>query len=595
MRTLAIAISATVALFAVSISSAWAVPYASAARNTSGSTWEFVLNEAADNVTVQRNTGGALNLGARPAGRHTFDLGAATTFEIDVSKSAPEAWSLINGPGNAFANFTLPTGVAINTNPSSQFFGTVYVANGNPVATLAGRSMGDGVYALTADMKGVDLTTFAAVADPNDTTQAKAPGWTVAGETVSPWRLALDGAGNVLASDWSDGNGGIKYASPNLTTGGLVLAGEEGLPETAVVHGSIAGKPVIVSGSVGNDLVLAAMDEDLSPFNSIWRWDVGDVTAYDQPPTSVIDAASLNAQSFFGGWIQTVNGVRAGNHYSPQHDKWYLVQNRNVGSEAGIFVVEAGVDGFSPTLLWDSLSFSNDPNGDQDPSDALDGNNAADDIQDVFRNIGDVTLSPDGTKLLVHRIVSSADNPFQSGAVTIIPLDEDGVPDIQVSGGQMTNVTFISTPGDALGHSSGAQLEFDAAGNLYVANSGAAIEGQMVYAYSPGGNTKATTRSNGTFSLVELAPSDANFDDDGDVDGADFLAWQRTFGGPGGAGTGDANGDNVVNSVDFDIWKQQFGTTGLASAAGTAAPEPGSLALVLAGLTAAAALRRRAA
>ncbi len=545
-------------------------------RNTAGSTWEFVLNQAADNVTVLRNGGNALNLGALAAGRHTFDLGAFSSFDIQVSKSAPADWTLISDPTNLFTNFNIPSGLAINTNPASQYFGTVYVNNANTTPTQRGRQMGDGVYALTADMKGVDLTNFAAVADPNDTTQAKAPGWTVNLQgSVSAWRLALDGAGNVLAADWSDQSGGIKYASPNLATGGLVLAGEGGEPGLSEVHGSTNGKPVILSGSVGNNLVLAAMDEDLSPFNSIWKWNVGNATAYDQPPETVIDSNSLSALG--GTWIPTVNGVRAGNHYSPQHDLWYLVQNRNNGSEAGIFVVKPdNTDGFSPTLLWNSLSFSQDPNGDLDPADALDGNTSLDDVQDVFRNIGDVTLSPDGTKLYVHRIGSNADNPFQGGAVSIIPLDANGVPAIQVSGGQMTNVTTIATIGDNLPHSSGAQLEFDAAGNLYVANSG----------------------------ILTLA----NFNGDSIVDGDDFLVWQQNNGSPGDATMGDANGDGTVDDADLAIWNTQFGATGgqlvqvfspggntkavtsssgmfridpLATGSASGVPEPGSLLLAL--------------
>jgi hypothetical protein len=567
-----------------------AVPYASGVRNTGGNTWEFVLNESADNLTVLRNGGNALNLGALPAGRHTFDMTGFSTFSIEASKSAPVGWTTISDPTNLFTNFTIPSGLAINTIPSSPFFGTVYVGQASTVATERGRAMGDGVYALTADMRGVDLASnFALVTDPNDTSQAKAPGWNVStSNTASPWRMALDAAGNVIVSDWSDGAGGIKYAAPNLATGGLILATEFGEPGVTV-HGSIAGKPV-VSGSVGNNLVVHAMDEDLSPFNSIWRWDVGNATNYDQPPTPVIDAIALNFQSSFGGWIYTVNGVRAGNHYSPEHDLWYLVQNRDNGAEAGIFVVDAdGVDGQSPMLLWDSLSFSNDPNGDLDPADAIDGNTGEgfDGVQDVFRNIGDVTLSPDGTKLLVQRLASrSTTNPFEGGAVIAIPLDANGVPDINVSGGMMTNVTTIETIGDDLAHSSGAQLEFDAAGNLYVANSGVVAgdpnaTAQLVQVLSPGGSTKAITTSAGGFSVVPFVQptEDADFDNDGDTDGSDFLIWQRGLG-PGDNSDGDADGNGQVNGADLGIWRTKFGPTGGA----TAVPEPGTLALGLAAL-----------
>ncbi|MEO2047218.1 MAG: PEP-CTERM sorting domain-containing protein, partial [Pirellulales bacterium] len=75
-------------------------------------------------------------------------------------------------------------------------------------------------------------------------------------------------------------------------------------------------------------------------------------------------------------------------------------------------------------------------------------------------------------------------------------------------------------------------------------------------------------------------PPSANFDGDTDVDGHDFLIWQRGFGGPGVLSTGDANGDLVVDGVDLGIWQGQFGTTGLLSAVSAiTVPEPGTLAL----------------
>src|SRR5690606_17154808 len=76
--------------------------------------------------------------------------------------------------------------------------------------------------------------------------------------------------------------------------------------------------------------------------------------------------------------------------------------------------------------------------------------------------------------------------------------------------------------------------------------------------------------------LFVTAPGgdDADFDDDQDVDGADFLIWQRGFGGAGSNGTGDANGDSQVNAQDLAIWKAAFG-----GAAVSAVPEPTGAAL----------------
>ena len=85
---------------------------------------------------------------------------------------------------------------------------------------------------------------------------------------------------------------------------------------------------------------------------------------------------------------------------------------------------------------------------------------------------------------------------------------------------------------------------------------------------------------------------DADFNNDGSVDGADFLAWQRGFGKPGAVlADGDADADADVDAADLAAWKAQFG--GAAVAAIGAVPEPSSVLLMVAGMAAVAAARRR--
>jgi len=61
----------------------------------------------------------------------------------------------------------------------------------------------------------------------------------------------------------------------------------------------------------------------------------------------------------------------------------------------------------------------------------------------------------------------------------------------------------------------------------------------------------------------------ADFDTDGDVDGFDFLAWQRGFGTTSGAnkGDGDADNDEDVDSDDLTAWEGQFGQSTNATSA----------------------------
>ena len=72
-----------------------------------------------------------------------------------------------------------------------------------------------------------------------------------------------------------------------------------------------------------------------------------------------------------------------------------------------------------------------------------------------------------------------------------------------------------------------------------------------------------------------------DFDDDGDVDGDDFLVWQNGMPTASGAAKsgGDADGDGDVDGDDFLIWQNQFPSP----AALSNTPEPASLGLLALG------------
>ena len=66
----------------------------------------------------------------------------------------------------------------------------------------------------------------------------------------------------------------------------------------------------------------------------------------------------------------------------------------------------------------------------------------------------------------------------------------------------------------------------------------------------------------GAFELQPTPAPSADFDSDGDRDGADFLAWQRGLGATGAAAApanGNADFDHDVDGADLGFWKTQFG------------------------------------
>jgi hypothetical protein len=633
----------------VSVSALHATPYATNVFNTAGNSWQFTLNAPANDVTVLRNGANPVDLGPLTAGAHTFDMTGFSSFNIQVKNSAPDAWTSISDPSNAFDDFTFPNGVAINQNATDlKYFGTVYVANANgvqgaagtAVSTASGRAMGDGIYALTSDMKGVNLPAMTPVASANDTSQAKVVGLdVVAGGTSAPNRISLDAAGNVIISDWSDASGGVKYMSKDLSTGGRVLAGVQAFTPTGTtpdptpladglgngpaggiystqqdaigslpLHGSVVSK-VYTTGSVGNNLTIYTMDEDLdldlsapnNDTNSIWRYNVGNATEFEsQAPTVVVKSTSIPAVSdggvnfigAFGG------GVRADMLYDPTHQQWIITNGRSSGNQSNgssVIIVKAALDGSqagTPQVVWSSRQFTIDNSLDADTADPT--------ANDIFRRVGQVALSPDGKFLIMHRTGSDvAYDGIAVGDLLVVPLDANGIPMINVSGGLVTNVTAFSEIGGQGAHTTSNSVEFDAAGNLYVANSSvtAGLIGQDVQVFSPGGNWIASTNSDGTFTMTAITGGVAgDYNGDGVVDAADYVVWRSAV--AAGATSLPNRGTGISGTVgtsDYTFWKAHFGATSGSgsSVQGAAVPEPATLAMVLLGLMASGFGRKR--
>ncbi|HKQ39757.1 MAG TPA: Calx-beta domain-containing protein [Verrucomicrobiae bacterium] len=457
---------------------AYATPYASGVRVDAGIV-SFILNESADNVTVVFDGGASSrDLGARDNGTHSFNLDAASSFEIVVKKSAPPVWTLISTDTNRLMQFNSGRGVAVNMHSSSPYFGRIYVAN-SAAGTATGRPVGDGLYIMNADQSdALGRGDTASTAGINFNVGAATPA------ANSPWHIEVGPDDYLYIADFSTNTGTIYRTDPDVSSGsGQPVLANYGVTNQSV-HTTIGSSPIVLGSLATADMVVYAIDGQFpgsASFNTLYRWDIGaGPLPYSAPPTKLANPL-----------INTVVNVTTDLDRAPD-GKFFMMQNRSAGNESGIVVVDT--DG--TTILWRSLQESRVVLNDA----------AATDILKISRA---VKISPDNKKMAIIR------DDLQTW---IIPL-VNGLPDLS----QRQVVQTHSGAPTTLGR----DISFDAAGNLYALSSG----NLLLRIFSPGGESTATTRSDGTFevNIIELpGVSVTATDNQGAEDGADPATFTLT-------------------------------------------------------------------
>ena len=86
--------------------------------------------------------------------------------------------------------------------------------------------------------------------------------------------------------------------------------------------------------------------------------------------------------------------------------------------------------------------------------------------------------------------------------------------------------------------------------------------------------------STGALSVATPGFQEADFDEDGDVDGNDLTRWRSNFGTGTTHTQGDADADGHADGNDFLVWQRQLGSGSTEIASAAAVPEPDTLALV---------------
>jgi hypothetical protein len=194
--------------------------------------------------------------------------------------------------------------------------------------------------------------------------------------------------------------------------------------------------------------------------------------------------------------------------------------------------------------------------------------------------LSDLVALPDGTVLALERSVSFLASP-STYLTRIFEVDFNGATDISTgpTAAGLIGQTYMpvgkellwSGPADG---TNGQNLEGLALGPR-LANGSWVLLG--VVDDEPDDLLSANT----VVAFTATAIPSADFDEDGDVDGADFLNWQQGVGTTIGAtlDQGDADRDGDADAVDLNLWRSHYAAGETASAV---VAEPVSAALTLA-------------
>jgi hypothetical protein len=449
-------------------------PYASGVA-VNGTDVSFVLNEPADWLGYQINGGPLTPLDSSARGTKTFSLNAATdAFSIvakktesvgytiptggviaggsmGLSRAMPEAgYRLVSDPANPLTRYNVPCAVAVNTNPNSPLFGTVYVGNSTPANLPAGEGLparnliGGGLYATRAD--GSDAFGYGDVAMNPQLPNSNLPAFATGDVTSNPFTLFIAEDDQLYGSDWTYSGGNLYAVDPRLTSATNVFSGFAWRGPRPTNPSSISSSYVEGSIAAGNLIVYARNEEmptgsngEFRSDNNLWRYEIdgGEVTSNVLP-------TRVNKEHIVGGYVRTDldRGIDG---------KFYLSQ----WSGPSCLVI---LDAEGNTIYRSRDSSPPGPGA----------------LVDLLRNVNGIAVSPDQRWLAAM---------LRNSDVAVMPL-VDGLPDLK-------RLMVVNTGPNV---QNGRDVAFDAAGNLHFTSSGRGSYGVI----APGGATIATTSFDGT-------------------------------------------------------------------------------------------------
>ena len=323
---------------------------------------------------------------------------------------------------------------------------------------------------------------------------------------------------------------------------------------------------------------------------------VNELGEFPAPAPIVFNGGLNNRYAHIMNWKTDDGGITAGSNWQPSKYDLAVINNGTVvvdavGQHAGVLMIAPDA-GNSATLSIDS-GWLNAAEGVQVGSDAGDGSliiAAAGTLFAPIVNVGTQgELSGNGVivgNVLNNGLVSPGNSPGTLDVSGNFAQSVGAVLKMEIA--STTSFDHLDIGGTLF---AGGTLDIDllsfnpSAGDTFDLFDFASATGSFALDL-PGLATglawdASSLFQTGELSVVAAIAENADFDGDGDVDGRDFLIWQRGFGSAGSLATGDANNDGNVDADDLAIWQTQYGGVPELAAANVAVPEPASAILLL--------------
>ena len=445
-----------------------ATPYASCVTNNAG-TIQFYLNESNATVVVKYEDGttnvnfNGINTGTNvPGGLQSFSLAGHTSYTIAVSKV---------GTGAAAVTHTLlygtPRGIDVNKNPSSPYFGNVYVSCASAATPAAALRQ------LNSDLSGIR-------------TNSGGIAWTVSAS--EPYRICVGEDDYLVIGSYASAHSGVYYVDPTLTTGQTLLGPPSDTSGIAAgAHASEISRCLLIGNlQSGNPCTLFTVDAgNITGVNSS---QLNSLLVYSNITLSTLPR--ITAPDLVGPEI-TLN-LALGNNYpgvsvgpvNQSPTRYIYISNRRDGPSGGSadvqiyaltnLVVNTSAGGGSvnlgttPGAVWNSYY-----NGTVNDYFAVNATGPA-----------DSAVSPDGNYF--------AAEGYGNNQIIVCSLT-NGIPDVS---------TLYTITNSGSQTSAGRGLCWDAADNIYLSSSGGGFFQEWTLGFTATAITTGNASGPTGFSLI---------------------------------------------------------------------------------------------